>query len=57
MEVWTAAGSSPLSKWQNATKLRRSYDAEVRGYVVELSSLAGSSPKPSLNGARWLWLP
>lgn len=51
-EVWTAAGSAPLSKWDNATKLRRSFDADVRGYVVEFSSLAAGACRPSLNGAR-----
>ena len=50
-ELWTASGSAPFTKWTNATKLRRTYDADVRGYVVELPPVTAGAPKPSLNGA------
>ena len=55
-ELWIASGSAPFTKWTNAAKLRRTYDADVRGYVVELPPVTAGTPKPSLSGACGAWL-
>lgn len=55
-ELWIASGSAPFTKWTNAAKLRRTYDADVRGYVVELPPVTAGTPKPSLSGACGVWL-
>lgn len=46
VEVWTAAGSDPLAAWENAKPLRRVFDKDVKGYVVELAHAVGTSAKP-----------
>lgn len=52
VEVWTPTGSDPTGKWEHGKALKKSFDKDVRGYVVELPPQLGAAPKPVLHGAQ-----